>query len=1604
MSITLRDNITFPFNGGRGILTSQLDGAFVTNVSNRTDGSTRFNLVLADGSLSHIDVSPTPGLGTSRSGFIPQTIDSPRSLYGASVGVTFADIALDENNLLLSLRSDNTVNDTALTGQPSTWTAIKIGAVNGIWVIAWFNAADSTYHTTSHNTSGSLLNTYSNLSSLEIFSLGASINSNAIIQIRETSIDKAFTVLGIHSDGTITTISTLETTELVNPVSSTIRGNIFLVLESDGLVRAFNTAGFTRSANDDEYYHGVNFVGIASHTDFDWIATGPQLIKFVQWHDRFTDHEDTPGTIEANKLLKTNTAGTIVGFGTVDKTVLDADVIDASKLDNNTDAKKESLRVAIDALQDADSIVNPAHLNSDTNTERAAFRTKIASAPLDSPTFTGTVLAPTPVTASGTTVVATKGYVDSVLPLGLSDDAVTPQMLDADTDVKKGAFLTRIDALQDVDDVITPDHLDVDDNTKKQLMRSRLGAAGIDSPTFNGTPKAPTPLSNGDNTQIATKKYVDDSVFTDDDISPAMLDADTDDKKDAFLTRLNALRTDLNNIATLTVAEQRARLVSLGVVIEGQRPTPAVDYNGRLWIDPATNITDVCRNAPYLAANSTALWGGVSDVDILIIQNISVAAVEGKSAYSIEDGFFYESVVASPGVVIWDQVSPMDVLIDFSTTGWSVVFYGAHNWDSNGTDLLPHTLAANTDYFFFNRRTRGLRRLGRDDYVPVGSQIDHWKWEPIEANSADVEIFDARSGNLPGLAQDASEDQKIGVSNDGFYYVHLEPRAATAATVSSWATWTYSSSSPTRAYGGIFTSDPSGVTVGYFYYNSTSRKFRIFESAGNFFSGEHWEDFTHGSGYPTNFIGHYSSRNDARDHAAQRGITTGSNFLAFTGSVIEQATSFTAGTGAGYTRTWRHLIQGNTGTGTGTDDYITGLTFTVSSGLVSGLISRKDGTTIGVVHAGELAALADPTFTGIPKAPTPLTGGDNTQIATKKYVDDQVSPLAPKVSPVLTGTPTAPTPLSGGGDTEIATKKYVDDNSGTTVGSNSVGSGQLQDDSVTPAKLEADSFQQKGAMRDRIQAASDSAIIGISLQASAGAMRMALETDSTSISYTGSVIAPIHSPALTGNPITTAITDTSLESQIVNKKYVDDNIGSTISIVRENWATFTMSDATTGAWGSLSTEATAAGVTYNSTVIDVHYESGQIIIPSYVSKLYANYITIELLESDGSTVLDSFSLPWNNVYSRSDSKSIRLYYTSTGYYEFYADIVGNNWRLTSANVSAGIASRTIKLYASRYSASFADNAASSTNFSKEQVSPTAAVDINTSNIILITLTENLDPTAIYEARLSKRSGITGGATNAHFITTGDYLLNAVATVPSAPTTTSTQPDYAMGFKTSRIDENVAASGFAHDTVWVWRKSSNELYVRAGHTSDDAAIKLFKYKIGNAVSTSSATSQQQSGSGTNITDLIRQTLILHQWGSSQPSAPTTSWGANGWVESTDGSATSSWVSDVPTTEPAGTHYIAISYAHSEGGGVWDNGNWSVFAVGLGHLQEQYSEGSSSWHTTKTDDDIYMRLRNADGTWTSPIIIKVLNPLIWVELTGWLWNYASSDTTRIVKHDY
>jgi hypothetical protein len=185
--------------------------------------------------------------------------------------------------------------------------------------------------------------------------------------------------------------------------------------------------------------------------------------------------------------------------------------------------------------------------------------------------------------------------------------------------------------------------------------------------------------------------------------------------------------------------------------------------------------------------------------------------------------------------------------------------------------------------------------------------------------------------------------------------------------------------------------------------------------------------------------------------------------------------TLTVGTGLSYTPTQNvtisydasnhmhgEVLTYNTGTGAMTVDvnHHTGsgtyAVWVVNVGGVTPVTSTAWGTITGTLSAqtdlqtalDAKAALASPTFTGVPAAPTATAGTNTTQLATTAFVTNglsskanlasptftgtvtipagaSISGFAPLASPALTGTPTAPTATAGTSTTQLATTAFV---------------------------------------------------------------------------------------------------------------------------------------------------------------------------------------------------------------------------------------------------------------------------------------------------------------------------------------------------------------------------------------------------------------------------------------------------------------------------------------------------------------------------------------------------------------------------------------------------
>lgn len=154
-----------------------------------------------------------------------------------------------------------------------------------------------------------------------------------------------------------------------------------------------------------------------------------------------------------------------------------------------------------------------------------------------------------------------------------------------------------------------------------------------------------------------------------------------------------------------------------------------------------------------------------------------------------------------------------------------------------------------------------------------------------------------------------------------------------------------------------------------------------------------------------------------------------------TGGVAGSTTTITIGSNSGGTSTT--TLQGTTnGVTAAADTNSTALATTAfvvgQAGSATPLVNGTAavGTSLRYarqdhVHPTDTsrAALASPTFTGTPAAPTAAVDTNTTQIATTAYVVGQG--YAKLASPALTGTPTAPTATAGTNTTQIATTAFV---------------------------------------------------------------------------------------------------------------------------------------------------------------------------------------------------------------------------------------------------------------------------------------------------------------------------------------------------------------------------------------------------------------------------------------------------------------------------------------------------------------------------------------------------------------------------------------------------
>ena len=765
----------------------------------------------------------------------------------------------------------------------------------------------------------------------------------------------------------------------------------------------------------------------------------------------------------------------------------------------------------------------------------------------------------------------------SVTTAKLADDAVTTAKIKnaAVTAAKMADDSVDVDAL--VDASVTTDKLGADSVTKEKIADNAVEAAAIKDGAVGTAAIADSSVSSaklqlvavsapyiGEGAVTATKigdgavqeakinaSAVTTAKLHDDAVTPPKIDADTGAKQDLFLTRLNALRRDLDNIATLSASEQRTALSGLGAFLEGGRPIPSADYAGRVWIDGTNDQAHICRNVPeYTTAVQGGFYGATIPSTVQVgeyVEDLTAPIIASEWAYTYGDNHFWVGTSGTGTAFYFGQTDEHTVLGQLATSGNVGEWLGQSDWDGEAQTRLPtDALPVNRDYFFWNNRTRTIRQFNRANYMAAGSPLDHWKWEPVSTISANISIFDARDGNLPSLPIDGTKNSWIGVSNDGLWFVEKRSEFTAAGSVGSWANWTHTSSNPRRVYKGAYNGDTpesvTGATLGDFYYNHRDRTWRSYQvvdfisTPGGIWGEMHSTD----SGWPPSFIGDFGNQTDAISSAHLHDIQPGASFTAYTGTHVQQASTYAVPQGANYSVHWRFLPVNHLSSGdvSASDDYVSGLAFTETAGVIALVATMHGGSTVTATGATLLAPLVAPTFTGAAKAVTAGVGTDSTQIATTAFVAAEIAAqgAAPLASPTFTGEPKAPTPVSTGDDTQIATKEYVDDNL-FTLDDDDVTTAKIKDANVTTVKLAANAVTTAKITDANVTTVklADDSVTPAKLDSTGTTKQELLRAEIAA--------APLNNPVFTGVPQAPHPMANGLVAQIATVRYVNEQAG-----------------------------------------------------------------------------------------------------------------------------------------------------------------------------------------------------------------------------------------------------------------------------------------------------------------------------------------------------------------------------------------------------------------------------------------------------------------------------
>jgi hypothetical protein len=654
-----------------------------------------------------------------------------------------------------------------------------------------------------------------------------------------------------------------------------------------------------------------------------------------------------------------------------------------------TIAKISGLQTAIDAkvadaINDATTTVAPS--------QNAVFDALVLKANLASPTFTGTPVAPTPLAADNTTAIATTAFVTNAVINGtpdattlakgkiqlageLSGTAALPTVTNSAVLGKVLTGFTSGAGTVLATDTVLGGIQKLDGNVALK--------ANLASPTFTGTPVAPTPLAADNTTAIATTAFVTTAV--------------TNGTPDAT-----------------TLAKGKIQLAG---ELSGTAALPTVTNSAVL----GKVLTGFTSGAGAVLATDTVL-GGIQKLDgnVALKANLASPTFTGVPTAPTPTG-------ASTGTQI-------------ATTAFVV---NADNLKANiasptftGVPLAP-TAAAGTN----------TTQLATTAFVTAASGTNANLTGVVTSSGNATAIADAALSIAKTSGLQTAIDAKVADAiNDATTTVAPSQNAVFDALVLkanlASPTFTGIPNLPTGTIGvtQIAADNTTAIATTAFVTAADNLKANI---ASPTFTGVPTAPTPTGASTGTQiattaFVVNADNLKANIASPTFTGVPLAPTAAAGTNTTQLATTAFvTAASG-----TNANLTGVVTSSGNATAIADAALSIAKTSGLQTAIDAKvadaiNDATTTvapsqnAVFDALVLKAnLASPTFTGTPVAPTPLAADNTTAIATTAFVTDADNLKANIASPTFTGAPLAPTAAAGTNTTQIATTAFVLANSG----------------------------------------------------------------------------------------------------------------------------------------------------------------------------------------------------------------------------------------------------------------------------------------------------------------------------------------------------------------------------------------------------------------------------------------------------------------------------------------------------------------------------------------------------------------------------------------------